>query len=79
MYCDEHGTLDYCPECLEEIKNKKTIEAISLITDALRGSKIDKFNRDDDGLSFILNQHEIPERLIKQITKIEKALALLTY
>lgn len=25
MHCDEHGTIDYCPECLKEKDNEKEL------------------------------------------------------
>jgi hypothetical protein len=26
MFCDEHGTLDYCPKCIESMEDKRVDE-----------------------------------------------------
>ena len=33
MFCDEHGTVDYCPECVEEFKQKRIKELELVIKD----------------------------------------------
>ena len=53
MFCHEHGTVDYCPECDESAKDV-TIAKLQAVVDAAKGlvALLEETEETDDGREF---------------------------
>ena len=39
MFCDEHGTIDYCPECMQDSVNSAELDALKQAVNRFKETK----------------------------------------